>query len=68
MVPDCLPLTSTLAAAGKATVAETAEAAMIEKRLKFMSVTLVFVWLSGRGRPWNQTYARGLNLRNALKQ
>ena len=38
---------STLALAGKATVAETAEAAMIEKRLKFMAVTLVFGWSGG---------------------
>ncbi|WKV91225.1 hypothetical protein LJU32_20060 [Pseudomonas sp. B21_DOA] len=36
---------STLAPAGNTTVAEMAEAAMTEKRLKFMAVTLVFVCL-----------------------
>lgn len=41
-----LLLISTLALAGRATVAEMAEAAMIEKRLKFMAVTLVFSWLA----------------------
>jgi hypothetical protein len=41
-----LSLISTLALAGRATEAEMAEAAMTEKRLKFMAVFLAFSWLA----------------------
>jgi hypothetical protein len=42
---DFLSLISTLALAGRATVAEMAEAAITEKRLKFMRVFLEVSWL-----------------------
>ena len=51
-VLDFLSLISTLALAGKATVAEIAEAAMTEKRLKFMARILEIVRFEWRVRPW----------------
>ena len=44
-------LISTLALAGRATVAEIADAAMMEKRLKFMMVFLGVSWLACLFRP-----------------
>jgi heme/copper-type cytochrome/quinol oxidase subunit 3 len=57
---DFLLLISTLALAGSTTVAEMAEAAMTEKRLKFMAVTLVFGWLACPVGLWSKLNAQGL--------
>jgi hypothetical protein len=52
---DFLLAISMLAPAGNTTVAEMAEAAMTEKRLKFMAVTLVFVLVCPAGCETNVT-------------